>query len=140
MHQCDAQRESLAPTCGEGTRQRGLMPFEADQFKGPWEAGLVTNPIHAAIERQVFQYGQIIIDREFLRHISRARPHLFALFERVESQHGRFAITGFEQTEQHADRRRFSRTVWTEIPNDLTLMHFEVDVIDRDEIAEASRE
>ena len=140
MHERDAQRESLTPARRESPRQCGVMPAQADQFQRPRDAGFVGDPIDAAVKRQIFQHGQVIIDCKFLRHVSRARSHLFALFERVESQHGRVAVAGFEQSEQHADRRRLARSVRTEIADDFARAHFKVDVIHCDEFAEAPRE
>src|SRR6185436_7890019 len=47
---------------------------------------------------------------------------------------------GFQQTQQHTNGRRLTRTVRTEIADHFPFVHFEVDVVDRDEIAEAARE
>src|SRR5688572_8633358 len=140
MNQRDAQSKSLTPASRESTSQCGVMPSKADQVKGSYKASFVTNPIHTAIKCQVFQHGQVIIDRELLGHISRACPHFFALFERVESQHGRLTVVWLEQTQQHTDGRRLARTVWTEISHHLALIHIEIDVIHCNEIAKPARE
>ncbi len=140
MHQRDPQRESLAPPGGEGTGQRGVMSLESHKFQGVLDAGFVLNSVHAAIKRQILQYGQVIIDREPLRHISGARAYVFTLFEGIEAEHGRLAVTGRDQAEQHPYRRRFARAVRAKIPHDFTRAYIKADVVHRDEITETARE
>src|SRR5258706_16396815 len=139
MHQSNAKRESLTPASGESPCKREVMPDEADLLKGMFDAGFVRDPVHAAVESQIFQHGQIIIDRKLLRHVTRARTHFFALFERIKTQHGRFALTRFDQTQQHADGSGLAGTVRAEIADYLARVHFKVNMIDRHEIAEAAR-
>src|SRR5215213_5537143 len=115
------------------------MPNEPDQFQGPFDASLVCNSIDTAIKRQIFQHGQIIIDRKLLRHIPRARSYFFALFERVKSQNSRFAVARLKQPQQHADRCGLARTVWAQIADHFTLTYIEIYVIHRDKIAKAAR-
>src|SRR5829696_6008695 len=116
------------------------MTNQADQFQGPLDAGFVLDPIHTTIECQVFQHGQIIVDRKLLRHISRARPYIFALLERIETQYRRFSIAWLQQPKQHANRRRLARTVRTEISHHLTSANFKVNMINSNEVTETTCE
>src|SRR5688500_6056229 len=104
MYQRDSQRKSLTPARRERTRQCIVMTREADQIQSSLDTSFISDPIHAAIECQVFQHGQIIINRELLRHISGTRAHVFTLPERIESQNSRFTVTWLEQAQQHSNR------------------------------------
>ena len=116
------------------------MPVEADQVEGVCDASFISDSIDSPIKRHIFLHGQVIVDRKLLRHVSGAGSHFFALPERVESQHGRFAFARLEQTEQHTDRCGLARTVWAKVTDHFALVHFEVYMIDRGEIPETACE
>src|SRR5271157_5322975 len=91
------------------------MTNQADLFQRGFDAALFADAVYAAVKNQILPNRQLIIQRKFLRHISGAGAHFFALCERVKTQYRRFAIRWLQKSKQHADGGGLARTVWSEI-------------------------
>src|SRR5262249_35152742 len=100
---------------------------------------LAVQPVDPRVELEVLDDRQIGVERELLVHVADLAANRFAVADDVEAEHRRLAGRRREQTAQDADQRRLARAVRAEEAVDHAGRHFEIDVRQRDELAELSR-
>jgi hypothetical protein len=92
------------------------------------------NEVEVLVDREVFVQGKP------LRHVTDAALELLGLLGNPETEHFDLACGRQQQAAQHADRRRLARAVRTEETINLRAADVEVEVVDRDDIAELARQ
>ena len=90
-----------------------------------------------AIEVQVLQHGQVVVQAEALGHVPDPRPDFGCIPVHFHAQHVHFARSRFHQPQHHADGSGFARAVRAQEAEDFTGVDFKVDVIHGGKIAEA---
>src|SRR6185312_16594088 len=75
--------------------------------------------------------------RELLRHVADVRAQLVGLRRDAQAEHLDLALAWRQQPAQHADGGRLARAVRAEEAVDASGRYFEVDMIDRHQLAEA---
>ena len=68
----------------------------------------VGQAVEAGDEVEVLLDGQVLVEREALRHVAEARPDLAAAGPEVEAEHPPLAAVEPEEPADHPDRRRLS--------------------------------
>src|SRR5690606_13238509 len=89
---------------------------------------------------EVLAHGEILEQRELLRHVADALSQRLGLARDRQAEHLDLALARREQAAQHADGGRLARSIGPEEAVDMPAWHGEVDVVDRDEAAEAPRQ
>ena len=88
------------------------------------------------VQDQVLPHRQLGIEREGLRHVADLAADVDVVgIDRLAEQPG-LPLGGRQQAAQHLHRRRLAAAVGAEEAEDLPPLDPDVDVIDRDEIAE----
>src|SRR2546430_1372148 len=90
----------------------------------------VCHGVHAGDEAQVLANGEILPEREALRHIAGMALDLFGLAHDVVAETGAFTAVGREQPAEHADRGGLAAAVGAEKAEDLTAPNGERKVLD----------
>ena len=93
------------------------------------------NAVHSREKVDVLLYGEIIVERELLRHIADVFPHLLGFDGHVQALDQSAPRGGRQQPAKHAYSRGFSGAVGTQKPENLALADLQGDVINRDERA-----
>src|SRR5204862_742301 len=96
--------------------------------------------VHPAEEADVLVHGQVLVERETLRHVADAALDAFRIAPHVGAAYDGGARGGPQQSAQHADGGGLAGTVAAEEAEDLAGAHVERHVIDGHEVAEALRE
>src|SRR5690606_3060890 len=91
-------------------------------------------------EGKVLRDAQVAVQRELLRHVTDAQAHRLRIARHVQAEHFHLALAGREQAAEHADGGGLAGTVRAEEAVDLRTRHIEIDAIDGNEMAEASRQ
>jgi hypothetical protein len=91
----------------------------------------------AGVQVEVLAHRQLAIQRERLRHVAHAPARLQVFGVELAAEQQRLAGARFEQAGEHLHRGRLAAAVGAEKAEDLAAPHRQVDVIHRDEVAEA---
>ncbi len=135
-----AQPQPLPPATGEVC---GELVLAAHQPGHAQDLGLAPaqirarEPIDLAVEADVLAGGQVLVEREKLRHVAHVCLHGLGLGGRVVAQHATAACARLEQAQQHADGRRLAGTIGAQPAVDFAAAHGKADVIHGDEVAKA---
>jgi hypothetical protein len=133
------EREALllaaAHRAGELALAIGEMVL-LDQFVDAPLRARARQRLHVGEEFEVLAHGQVLEQRELLRHVADARAQLLGLRGHRQPEHVDLPFARREQAAEHADRGRLAGTVRTEETVDIAARHREVDVVDSDERAE----
>ena len=97
----------------------------------------LVQPLHRGEEFEVLAHGQVLEQRELLGHVADAQAQRLGLFGDAQAQHLDLARGRRQQPAQHADGGRLAGPVRAEEAVDLLFRHVEVDMVDRDQFAEA---
>ena len=100
----------------------------------------VSQPIDAAVQRDVLPYRQIVVQGKTLAHVSDAAPYRFGLGRHIVPGDHRRSCRGLEQADEHAYRSRLPRAVGAKESEDLALFHLESDGVNGCEVAKSSGE
>ena len=92
--------------------------------------------IYAAVKIYIFFNCKVIVEREFLRHVTDMLLYLFLLVVYIESAYGAVAGSGRDDAAEHPYRRRFARAVGAEESEYLAFLYLKVDLIDCGKIPE----
>ena len=139
MHDGAAQRQALLPAAGQQLGDGGAAVGEARHAQHvllAFRAHVFGDAVNPAEEVDVLFHGEIVVERELLRHVADVLADLFGILGDVEAGHGAPAGGGRQQPAEHADDGGFAGAVGTQETEDLALVHLEGDVIDGHEIAE----
>src|SRR5581483_1325964 len=113
---------------------------ERDQFIAALLQLAAALAVELAVKNKVLIHGQLVVEREFLRHVADRFFQLVALLHHVESRDVCAAFRRLENAAEHANHRRFTRAVRAEKTEDRAAPDAEADVIDGCEIAKAFRQ
>ena len=91
-------------------------------------------------ELEILVHGQVVPQREPLRHVAKLGAHLLGVAGHLVAEHAHGAGRRLEQPAEHPDRRRLARSVRAQEAVDARARDGQVDVVDRDELAETPRE
>ena len=134
-----SQGEALLPAAGEIGRE---CIFAPDQPGHVQDVGLALAQLLARkavglpVEADVLAGGEVVVEREELRHVADERLHRLGLRGGIVAEHARLAGRRFEQAEQHADGRRLARAVRSEPAVDFPRADVEAHVVHGGEAAE----
>src|SRR3989454_4295139 len=135
--------ESALHPSGEGLDE-GILPVlevdEGEELLNPLHADQLRHPIQPCVQLEVLSGGERRVDRRLLENDPTGCADLGWLSGHVESIDKRSPLGDRPDGDEHRDRRRLPRSVRPEQSEYLPLVDFEVDVVDRDEIAKALRE
>ena len=92
------------------------------------------------MKSQVLVGGEVFPQREFLRHVAEPAPDGFGVLHHGEAEHLGVPVAGQQHAAQHAQRGGLAGAVRAEEAVDAARGNVEVDVVDRDLVAEFSRE
>ena len=79
MHYRGSEGDPLLPTSREASREVMLAPLQPTGFQHPVNFFWLQppgHPIDAAVEGEVLQNGEVIVEGELLTHIANARSHI----------------------------------------------------------------
>jgi hypothetical protein len=93
--------------------------------------------IEAGHEFEVLGDGQVLVERETLRHVADLALDLQPFGAQVEAEHRAFSLIRRQQAAHDADRRCLAGAVGAEEADDLALRHGHVDMVDDGLVAEA---
>src|SRR5204863_8541046 len=137
------ERESLAITAGQLAGELTLAP---DQIGEPHHleharAAIGTRHlVDARVEGQVLVDGEVVVEREPLRHVADRGLDAFGLVTEIDAEHPAVPLARLEDAAQHAERRRLARPVGPEKPVELAPADLQIEMIDGDDLAETPRE
>src|SRR5271154_4143736 len=134
-----AERESLLPSAGKGAGETGFAAAQPSHLECPIDAPAQLrrrHAVHARIEAQVFEDGQIGVERKLLRHVADVAADQFGCLDDVVTGDRGAAGGGMQQSAQNSNRGRFSRTVGSEKSKDFAGARLKRNAIDGGEIAE----
>src|SRR5579871_5768883 len=134
------ERETLLPAAREKSGEAGSAFFDPGHFQhigfALGAAGL-RNAVDAAEEIDVLFHSEVVVEREFLRHVPDVMLDGFRLGHDVESADRGGAGGWQKQSAEHADGGGFSGAVRSEEAEDFAAPDVERDVVDGEEVAEA---
>src|SRR5262249_61393032 len=137
------QGESLFPSARQLSRAAVEVRFEMGQRDGvvfPPPQVIATKPVDAGVKFDVFDYGQVFVEAELLRHVADALANLIGLRHAIETEHRAFAFGRSEQSAQSFDQRRLARTVRAEEAEDFAFFDRDAHVVNGGENAETNGE
>src|SRR5437899_101669 len=92
--------------------------------------------VDADEEVEVLVDGEVVVERELLRHVADLLPHALRAERADLARKPHLALARLHQAAEHLDGRGLPRPVGAEQAVDLAVAHLEVDALDRDELAE----
>ena len=98
----------------------------------------LAEPLHGRQEFEVLAHAQVLEQREPLGHVADPPAQRLGLLRDAQAQHLDLALARRQQAAQHADGGGLAGAVGAEEAVDLRARHVEVDVVDRDQRAEAA--
>ena len=101
-----------------------------------FRAQVLGDAVNPAEEIDVLFHGEIVVERELLRHVADVLADLFRILGHVEARHGAPAGSRCQQPAEHADDGGFARAVGSQKTEDFALGHLEGNVVHGHEIAE----
>ncbi|MPM96558.1 hypothetical protein SDC9_143722 [bioreactor metagenome] len=138
-----AEGEPLPPAARERRGGFVLTPHksrELDHFVDTPLFLRALKPVESRVEVEVFQDGELRVEREFLRHVADFFFQFLSVGGQVKAKDEPLARGGREQAAEHADGRRFPRAVWAEEAVDLPLLNGHIYAVDGGEAAEFFRQ
>ena len=138
-----AEREPLALAARKGARallRDGLEVVAPDPVGDSLTSRGAIEPVDAAHELEILEHGQVVPERESLRHVAELSTQDLGIARYGMSEHRHRAARRHQQPAEHADRRGLARTVRSQEAVDLGAWHVEVDARDCPLGAEAARE
>ena len=99
-----------------------------------------TDAIDAGVEVDVLLDGQVLVERELLAHVADVGLDFLGLRADVEAGDAAAAAGRRQDPAEHADRRRFARSIGPQETKDLAAVDLEADLVHRHEAAEAALE
>ena len=122
MQQARGQREALLPAARESSGQLIATRRQSEFFERLIDdVATILHAEHARDEIEVFADGQIVPQREFLRHVADLPLDGRALAQHVEAKAGTATAVRRQQAAEHADRRCLAAAVGAEKTEDLAL-------------------
>ena len=91
--------------------------------------------VHASGEREHLRAGEAFEEVEVFRHDADSSFHFHRLLGDIEVEYAQAAAGRREQPREHLDRGRLPRAVRSEKSEETAATYFQVDMIDRDEVA-----
>ncbi len=137
MQQTRGERQALLPAPGE--RAGELVPTlrQPEVHKRLLDLLLpVGHAVHACDEAQVLANGEILPERETLRHVAGVTLDLLGLANDVVAETGALAAVGREQSAEHADGGGLAAAVGAEKAEDLAAPYRKRKVLDDVVLAE----
>ena len=134
------QRQALLLAAAHRAGQLLLPILEVvvlEQFVDARAASRLGDVLHRGEEFQVLAHAQVLEQRELLRHVADAAAQCLGLLRDAQAQHFDLAFGRRQQAAQHADGGGLARAVRAEEAVDVRARHGQVDVVDRDQRAEA---
>src|SRR5215471_10789254 len=133
MHYSSAKSYALFPAAGERLRQHPLFAFELRSVEHPFLALFAhafVNAIQPGIKIQVFADGEVIVERELLRHVPNPGAHFCRTqifrFSQERDASGRW----IDEATNDLDRGGFSSAIGTQESVDIAITHFELEILD----------
>jgi hypothetical protein len=87
--------------------------------------------VQASHQFDLFSSREALVQAQFLRDYADAPFDLQWLLAYVKARDLRLVLVGWEQPDEHINRRGFSRAIWTQKPEDNAAWHGEVQLIHR---------
>ena len=131
-----AEREPLAPAGRERAGERALAAAKTGHVEhegAPRGEPIRVEPVDAAEERDVLIDGQLLVEREALRHVADAALDALGIAVDVDAADERRPGRGPQQAAQHADGGGLAGAVAAEEAEDLAGADVERHVVDGDE-------
>ncbi|MNT22526.1 hypothetical protein D3C72_1579130 [compost metagenome] len=135
------QRQPLLLPAAEGAGQLHLAVLQTVLLQQRIHAPPRLHPwqiLDGSQEFQVLPHRQVFVQRKALGHVADAAAQRFGLRRNGQAQHFDLARAWFKQPAQHADGGRLARPVRAEEAVYLPARHLQVDVVHRQQIAEAA--
>jgi hypothetical protein len=139
VEQTQAQVEPALHAAGEALDPVTRPIGEADPGQAlidPLPQLAAGEPVQRAPERQVVAGGQVLVDRDLLRHHPEVALDRRRLEPDVAAVHQDPAAVGLENPRDHAQRRGLAGAVGAEQAEDLAVPDLEGDVVDGNQVAE----
>lgn len=141
MNQARGEGKALLPAPGKLTGKLVTAFFQPQSLETVLDCrSPVRHVVNAGDEIQIFANAEVFVVTEFLRHVADMALDIGLLGSDVIAQAGAASVVGCEQSAQHPDEGRFSRTVRAKKPVDFSAANLEVDAIDHGFVAEALRD
>src|SRR5580704_3785957 len=139
MQHSAAEREALLPSAGKGAGETGFAAAQPSHLERPIDAPAQLrrmHAVHARVEAQVFEDGEIGVERKLLRHVANVAADQFGRLNDVVAGYRGAAGGGMQQSAQNSNRGRFSGAVGSEESKDFAGARLKRNAIDGSEIAE----
>src|SRR5690348_3511032 len=136
MHHGAAQREPLLPSSGKLSCRSILIWLNGVLVHGLFDlllGFLAFETVNLRIETEVFDHGEIVIQRKLLAHVADALLYSVGIDGHIDAVH--YAAPGSEGKNpgEHFDDRGLAASIRAEKAEDLALLHLEADAIDSGE-------
>src|SRR2546423_283977 len=143
MHERASHGETLTPAAGEECGAAIEIRFEMgdlNEIVAPPFQFAVGQTIEFAGKNEVLIHGQLVVEREFLRHIADHFLRCVAFARDVVAGDAGGAFGRLQDSAEHPDHGGFAGAIWSEESKNGTAGYGKADLIDRGEIPEALRE
>jgi hypothetical protein len=139
VHDCRAKSDALLPTARQAAGHQMAPALQPGKRKHPtlfFSAFCKRHFVNAGKELEILIDGQVVIQRKLLRHVANPLTHEFGSQRSRLSGQLCLAVTGFEQPAQNFDGGRLAGAVGPEQTINLSILNFEIQVLDGFEITE----
>src|SRR5581483_3182377 len=113
---------------------------EADHLADAAGARGAGDHVHARVEAEVLVDGEVVVEREPLRHVPDGGLHALRVAAEVDAEHAPLALARLEDAAQHAQRGGLPRPVRPQEAVQLAAADEEIEVIDGDQRSEPLRQ
>src|SRR5262249_28558629 len=143
MHQSATKRQALLPASREASCQAVDVLVELVRGYGFLDfvvQSLSLQLIGSTVETKVLEYGEVVVQTEFLAHVADPLTNGIALRPHIKALNPGFAFGDGQNSGQHFDHRGLAAAVGPEKAEDFSLLHFDRGLIHRDEVTESPRQ
>jgi hypothetical protein len=138
MHDGAAQGQALFQAAGQQPCDGGAPVDETRHAQHVFFAlrtQMLGNVVNPAEEIDVLFHGEVVIERELLRHVADIPADLFRILGHVEARHRAPAGSGRQEAAEHADDGGLAGAVRPQETEDFALLHLEGNVVHGHEVA-----
>lgn len=131
MHDAGGQRQALLPAARQRAGKLVAPRTQAQIIERAADILLHRpQPVEPGHEFEILGDCQILVEREFLRHVADLALDLEALGQKIVAEHLAFALVRRQKPAHDADRGRLARAVRPQEPNNLALGDVHRDMVD----------
>ena len=137
------ESEALLPSAGKLARAAihiWLNAGKSLKFACALGGSIARQAIDAGVEIHVLSDGEVFVQAELLRHVADVASNLGSILANVHAENAAGALCRLQQSAERLDDGGLARAVGAEKSEEFTFPHFEANVADRSERAEANGE